>query len=586
MIQFQELTIKNFFTIGNVSQTINLNQNDFTLILGENIDLGGVDNTNGVGKSAILQALSYALYGLPLTNIKKDNLINTINVKNMVVTLTFNINNTLYKIIRGRKPNIFKFIKDGVENSTDSEDESQGENRHTQTEIEKIIGLSHSMFKHIVALNTSTEPFLSSRVSDQREIIEQLFGITKLSEKAEKLKEEIRITKDLIKEEEYKISTAIDSNKRIEKNIESLNLKSVTWENNKQTKILELQNSIVSLMNVDIQNEIDLHKKKKEAIDLTKEYKSLLKDITSYTNEINSLNKDILLITKKLSNTKEKICPTCNQHMNDKTHTHVKDEYTQQLNDLSNKLETSNKKKEELVLFSNSIKELIPDIPETLYVTIEEAYNHKLVLDSLGNNLSSELESENPYIDQIDQLKLHGLQPIDYTKINELTNLLNHQEFLNKLLTNKDSFIRIKIIEQNLTFLNFRLAFYLSQIGLPHSVIFRPDLDVDIQLYGQNYDFDNLSRGEKTRLILSLSWAFRDVFESSNSKINLMFIDELVDQGLDSSGTEKVLKILREMTRLSNKNVFLISHRDEFVSRIPNILKVVKENRFTTLSIN
>ena len=109
---------------------------------------------------------------------------------------------------------------------------------------------------------------------------------------------------------------------------------------------------------------------------------------------------------------------------------------------------------------------------------------------------------------------------------------------------------------------------------------------IHAQVDNCNYDFANLSRGEKTRLILSLSWAFRDVFEASNSKINLMFIDELVDQGLDGSGTEKVLKILKDMTRTSNKNIFLISHRDEYVSRIPTVLKVTKENRFTTLSVH
>jgi DNA repair exonuclease SbcCD ATPase subunit len=164
-----------------------------------------------------------------------------------------------------------------------------------------------------------------------------------------------------------------------------------------------------------------------------------------------------------------------------------------------------------------------------------------------------------------------------------MVKLKDHQEFLMKLLTNKDSFIRKKIIDQNLTFLNHRLAHYLTDIGLPHTVKFKSDLEVEISMYGKEFDFDNLSRGERTRLILSLSWAFRDVFESMNDKISLLFIDELVDNGLDTSGTEAVLKILKEMARGGNKNIFLISHRDEFVTRIPNILKVVKEGGFTTL---
>src|SRR5690606_26978329 len=204
MLKIKSLTIKNFMSIGNVTQSINFSSNDLVLVLGENLDLGGNDNRNGVGKSTIVNALSYALYGSALTNIKKDNLINKSNMKHMLVTLTFEINGVNYKIERGRKPGIFKFIKDGVEKETD-EDESQGEGRHTQEEIVKLIGISHDMFKHILALNTYVEPFLALRSNDQRVIIEQLLGITKLSEKAEKLKEEGKITKDEIKEEEFRI---------------------------------------------------------------------------------------------------------------------------------------------------------------------------------------------------------------------------------------------------------------------------------------------------------------------------------------------------------------------------------------------
>ena len=197
MLKLNGLTIKNFMSIGNVTQSINFSSDDLVLVLGENLDLGGNDNRNGVGKSTIVNALSYALYGSALTNIKKDNLINKTNMKNMLVTLTFEMNNVSYKIERGRKPGIFKFTKDGVEKET-SEDESQGEGRHTQVEIERIIGVSHDMFKHVLALNTYVEPFLALRTNDQRVIIEQLLGITKLSEKAEKLKEEAKVTRDEI----------------------------------------------------------------------------------------------------------------------------------------------------------------------------------------------------------------------------------------------------------------------------------------------------------------------------------------------------------------------------------------------------
>lgn len=150
------------------------------------------------------------------------------------------------------------------------------------------------------------------------------------------------------------------------------------------------------------------------------------------------------------------------------------------------------------------------------------------------------------------------------------------------MLTNKDSFIRKKIIDQNLSYLNARLAFYTSKLGLPHIVIFKNDLSVEITQYGQDLDFDNLSRGERNRLILSLSFSFRDVWENLYDSINVLFIDELIDSGMDSAGMESAITLLKTMARERQKNIFLISHKDELIGRVNNVLKVIKENNFTS----
>ena len=152
------------------------------------------------------------------------------------------------------------------------------------------------------------------------------------------------------------------------------------------------------------------------------------------------------------------------------------------------------------------------------------------------------------------------------------------------MLTNKDSFVRKRIIEQNLTYLNSRLDYYLTKLGLPHEVQFQSDLTVSITELGRDLDFDNLSRGERNRLILGLSWSFRDVFESMNHPVNLLAIDELVDSGMDANGVDASLSILKKMARERSKNVFLISHRDELVGRVISILHVVKENGFTSFN--
>jgi DNA repair exonuclease SbcCD ATPase subunit len=187
-----------------------------------------------------------------------------------------------------------------------------------------------------------------------------------------------------------------------------------------------------------------------------------------------------------------------------------------------------------------------------------------------------------PYTEQIDEMTGQALQTVSYDHLNELTRVQEHQDFLLKLLTSKDSFVRKKIIDQNLSYLNSRLTHYLDRMGLPHTVKFMNDLSVNIEELGRELDFDNLSRGERTRLILSMSWAFRDVWESLYHPINLMFIDELIDNGLDTAGVENALGLLKRMSRERNKSVWLVSHRDELAGRVENILKVVKENGFTS----
>ena len=181
-------------------------------------------------------------------------------------------------------------------------------------------------------------------------------------------------------------------------------------------------------------------------------------------------------------------------------------------------------------------------------------------------------------------METQALQAIDFEAINRLTRTMEHQKFLLDLLTSKDSFVRKKIIDQNLSYLNARLTHYLDKIGLPHQVIFQNDLQVEITELGRELDFDNLSRGERNRLILGLSFAFRDVWESLYRPINTLFIDELIDSGLDTMGVENAIAILKDMSRRRQKSIWLVSHREELAGRVPSVLKVIKENGFTSYS--
>ena len=202
MIKLKNVTLRNFLSVGSVTQAVNLDNQELTLILGDNLDLGGDGARNGTGKTTLIQAVSYALYGTALNSIKQNNLINRTNGKGMLVSLEFVANGTDYRIERGRKPNLLRFFINGT---AEEDNEAQGENKETQLSIEEVLGMSPTMFRNIVALNTYNQPFLGMPQGQQRDIIEQLLGITLLSEKAEKIKVLIKKNKEDLQTEDFKI---------------------------------------------------------------------------------------------------------------------------------------------------------------------------------------------------------------------------------------------------------------------------------------------------------------------------------------------------------------------------------------------
>ena len=584
-IKIKNLTVKNFMSVGNQTQAIDFDKGQLTLVLGENMDLGGDDSgaRNGTGKTTIINGLSYAIYGQALTNIKKDNLVNKINGKGMLCTVTFEKDGIEYHIERGRKPNLLKFSINGQEQALEDLDESQGDSRETQKAIEEMMSMSHDMFKHLVALNTYTEPFLSMKAADQRNIIEQLLGITQLSEKAENLKNQIKITKDAIATENTRIETVKVSNEKIQQSIESIERKQKMWEDQKEKALENLRKSIDVLSTIDIDHEISNQRALVEWTKNKKEHDNITAMVAKQVSSLEKEQKTLDKLEKELVLLAEHKCHSCGQEIHDDKHETMVAAKSKQVED---SLVAVTDHQNEL----NSLKEALTMLgelnacPQVSYDNLEEALNHKNTLSGLEKEIAVKEIETNPYSEQIEELKNTAVQEINWEAVNDLTRVKDHQEFLYKLLTNKDSFVRKRIIDQNLSFLNQRLTYYLDKIGLPHIVEFQNDLSVLITQLGQDLDFDNLSRGERNRLILSMSWAFRDVWENLYHPINLLFIDELVDSGMDSSGVESSIAVLKKMTRERNKNVFLISHRDDLTSRVNHVLKVIKENGFTSYS--
>ena len=585
MIKIKDLTVRNFMSVGNQTQAIGFDKGQLTLVLGENLDLGGDDSgaRNGTGKTTIINGLSYAIYGNALTNIKKDNLVNKINSKGMLVTMSFEKDGTTYHIERGRKPNVLKFTINGSEMKPADQDESQGDSRETQKAIEEVFGMSHDMFKHLVALNTYTEPFLSMKAADQRAIIEQLLGITQLSEKAEALKEAVRISKDSINAENTKIETIKISNDRIQQSIDALERKLRLWDEQKETSLANLSKAIERLLDIDIDVEITNQRALGEWNKHKKDHDALVSLAAKQTAALEKEQRSLEKAQAELVSLAEHRCHSCGQDLHDEKHETMMAAKAKQVTEAQESVKAHAAELAELKEALGSLG-VLGMCPEVTYDSLEEALNHKNTLDGLERDLVIKDAETNPYQEQIEELKNTAVQEIDWNAVNALVRVKEHQEFLLKLLTNKDSFIRKRIIDQNLAFLNQRLTYYLDRIGLPHIVEFQNDLTVVITQLGQDLDFDNLSRGERNRLILSMSWAFRDVWENLYQAINLLFIDELVDSGMDASGVESSIAVLKKMTRERNKNVFLISHRDDLTSRVNHVLKVVKENGFTSYS--
>jgi DNA repair exonuclease SbcCD ATPase subunit len=686
-IVFKNITLRNFLSVGAITQSVSLDTSELTLVLGENLDLGGAGARNGVGKTTMIQALSYALFGNPINSIRKDNLINRTNGKGMLVTLEYSANGIEYKIERSRKPHALKFY---INNQLqDAKDDAQGENKDTQVVIERSIGMTHDMFKHIVVLNTYTEPFLALGAGQQRNIIEQLLGITLLSEKAEAIKTQMKSTKESIEQEEFKARTIQEANKRVEEQIENLRrrhrlwtakhtedlnklaieyddlnkididaelfahkaltlyqekkkkqdlcnsllARQIAWKQKRDTDIKILQDSYTALKTIDIDSELQAH------IDLIAynqkkiELAAINKAIVTLESTLKKDENLVIKLEKEIETLEGNKCYTCGQDFHDDNHTaviankqatlvvarrelaqtqtdleknknsvyvlgeipvtHYKTQteaikHSSELENIQNQIDSKNSETDPYVEQINEhyTDEVLGAAPTTYYDTEAEAIEHRSTVANLLQQIQRKVEEVDPYIDQINDMEKSALQEINFDRINELTKIADHLKFLLDLLTSKDSFVRKKIIDQNLSYLNARLTHYLDKIGLPHTVVFKNDLTVEITELGRELDFYNLSRGEMNRLILALSFAFRDVWENLYFPINTVFIDELVDAGMDSIGLENSLAILKTMARNRNKSIWLVSHKEELISRVDRVLKVIKEGGFTSYCID
>ena len=570
MILFKIIRYKNLLSTGNVFTEIQLNQHPSTLVIGE----------NGAGKSTMIEAISFALYGKPFRKINKPQLLNSINQKNLLVEIEFDIGNKSYMIRRGLKPNIYEIFIDGEMLNQDAA------SRDYQEVVEKnILRMSHKSFSQIITLGSSTFiPFMQLPAHSRREFIEDLLDIQIFSTMNILLKNKIQENKETLSSISNDIALCIQKIELNKKHIESLKQNNDDMVEIKQNKINEHVFMITELNRM-----MDEHIEEIEGIRISPEE---TKKLSSKLKKINSLNKDIKY---KLDHANKHImfmenndhCPTCTQEISsDFKNTNVMTYKTksEELESAIQKLyeeETSLLTKiEEIEKINNKINELNSLITDSNNkIRMYEKYNTELqkeihTLLNQKNKIDSDTSELNTSKTELKQLE------------KDKENLTHKRSlYITAAILLKDGGIKTKIIKQYVPIMNKLINKYLA--AMDFFVDFQIDENFEERIksrFRDEFSYASFSEGEKMRIDLSLLFTWRAVAKLRNSaNTNLLIMDEVFDSSLDSAGTEEFFKILSSIT--ADSNVFIISHKgDQLFDKFTNVIKFEKVKNYSRIA--
>lgn len=579
MIRFLELTLRNFLQFGNATTTVHLERPGTTLIVGEDMDnTSETAGSNGVGKSTIINALVYALYDKPISKIDKiDQLINTINKKNMEVSLTFiGDDGTQYKVHRYRK------MKTGAEGNkvhfyVNGEDKTRVPNGDTNLDIEKAVGMSYDMFVKIVVFDACQDGFLNMKGPEQKAFIEDLFELTVVTERAEKLKKKIKDTKADFEFKQSKVDQLVKEHERHQVLIENAKKRVEIWTSKNARDIEQLFEQLEEIDGVDLEGEAVLHVKAAELkTKLQEQASSIAEKKRAVSVAQTALNK----VLNEYKHLKDSKCPYC-------------------LQDFAN----TKQKMEELagaeLELVNTISEVGDQLlaVETDCATTKRQYEEAKALITVKDlealidikNESKNIKRKiaeldlavNPFTEPLQELIDTKLDPIDHADLNQVKKVLEHQQFLLKLLTKNDSFVRKNLVNKNLPILNKHLRKHLDDLGLPHVVEFTQDLEASISKMGNELHFGLLSNGQRSRLNFGLSIAFKDVRERLHGRTNIVVFDEVLDVGLDAPGVAACAQLIKKMARREGTSIYVISHREEISTVFDRKLVVTLSKNFS-----
>ena len=566
MILFEKIRWKNFLSTGNQFTEIDLQESSTTLIIG----------TNGAGKSTVLDALTFSLFGKPFRKINKPQLINSVNEKDCKVEVEFSIGDTNWKVIRGIKPAIFEIWRNGS-----ALDQSAAALDQQKWLEQNVLKMNYKSFTQIVILGSSTfVPFMQLSAANRREVIEDLLDIKIFSSMNNLIKEKIRSVKEDIKILELKKETLKDKVQMQKDFIEELENRGNANINANKEKIVNLDKEIDDYVEENTSNEDPL--------------RALIREqdaITGYAEKLRRLGNLKGKISQKVSTitkehkffTENTVCPTCTQSIDESFRIN-------RINDAQIKakeLQSGYKELEEAIKEEEERERQFTDLSKEISKLTNGISQNNIKINGLRRqirNLESEIQkitdqlaNRNTEHDKLETFK-DNLKTT-YDDLASRRDTINYYDFSYSLL--KDGGVKSKIIKKYLPLINQQVNRYLQMMDFYINFVLDEEFNETVKSpIHEDFSYASFSEGEKMRIDLALLFTWREVARMKNSvNTNLLIMDEVFDSSLDGFGTEEFLKIIRYV--IKDANIFVISHKTGLEDKFESVIKFEKVKGFS-----